>query len=59
VLLARELATIDALSNGRLVAAFGLGVEDPQEQAVFGVVDRREAAARSEEGRALLERTGD
>ena len=39
VLLAKELATIDALSNGRLVAAFGLGVEDPQEQAVFGVLD--------------------
>jgi probable F420-dependent oxidoreductase len=56
VLLAKELATIDALSNGRLVAAFGLGVEDPQEQAVFGVVDRKEAAARSEEAVRLIQR---
>ncbi len=55
VLLAKELATIDALSNGRLVAAFGLGVEDPQEQAVFGVVDRKEAAARSEEAVRLIQ----
>lgn len=56
VLLAKELATIDALSNGRLVAAFGLGVEDPKEQEVFGVVDRREAAARSEEAVQLIHR---
>jgi probable F420-dependent oxidoreductase len=56
VLLAKELATIDALSNGRLVAAFGLGVEDPQEQAVFGVLDRKEAAARSEEAVRLIQR---
>jgi probable F420-dependent oxidoreductase len=56
VLLAKELATIDALSNGRLIAAFGLGVEDPQEQAVFGVVDRKEAAARSEEAVRLIQR---
>jgi probable F420-dependent oxidoreductase len=56
VLLAKELATIDALSNGRLVAAFGLGVEDPEEQAVFGVVDRKEAAARSEEAVRLIRR---
>jgi Luciferase-like monooxygenase/von Willebrand factor type A domain len=56
VLLAKELATIDALSNGRLIAAFGLGVEDPKEQAVFGVVDRKEAAARSEEAVRLIQR---
>src|SRR5947208_5825199 len=55
VLLAKELATIDVLSSGRLVAAFGLGVEDPQEQAVFGVVDRKEAAARSEEAVRLIQ----
>jgi probable F420-dependent oxidoreductase len=56
VLLAKELATIDALSNGRLMAAFGLGVEDPQEQAVFGVVDRKEAATCSEEAVQLIQR---
>ncbi len=56
VLLAKELATIDCLSQGRLVSAFGLGVEDPKEQAVFGVVDRKEAAARSEEAVRLIHR---
>ena len=40
VLLAKELATLDRLSNGRLLPAFGLGVVDPREQQAFGV--RRE-----------------
>lgn len=56
VLLAKELATIDALSGGRLISAFGLGVEDPKEQEVFGVVDRKEAAGRSEEAVRLIHR---
>jgi alkanesulfonate monooxygenase SsuD/methylene tetrahydromethanopterin reductase-like flavin-dependent oxidoreductase (luciferase family) len=43
------------LSNGRLVAAFGLGVEDAREQAVFAV-DRAEAAGRTEEAVALIRR---
>jgi probable F420-dependent oxidoreductase len=55
VLLAKELATIDVLSKGRLVTAFGLGVEDPREQRVFAV-DRAEAAARTEEAVALMRR---
>jgi probable F420-dependent oxidoreductase len=55
VLLAKELATIDLLSNGRLVAAFGLGVEDAREQRVFAV-DRAEAAGRTEEAVALITR---
>ena len=55
VLLAKELATIDVLSNGRLVAAFGLGVEDAREQAVFAV-DRAEAAGRTAEAVALIRR---
>jgi probable F420-dependent oxidoreductase len=55
VLLAKELATIDQLSNGRLVAAFGLGVEDAREQRVFAV-DRAEAAGRTEEAVALITR---
>lgn len=37
VLLAKELATLDRLSNGRLLPAFGLGVVDPREQQAFGV----------------------
>lgn len=37
VVLAKELATLDRLSNGRLLPAFGLGVADPREQQAFGV----------------------
>lgn len=37
ILLAKELATLDRMSNGRLLPAFGLGVADPQEQQAFGV----------------------
>lgn len=44
VVLAKELATLDRMSNGRLLPAFGLGVADPQEQQAFGV--ERSARAR-------------
>jgi len=37
VLLARELASLDALSGGRFLPAFGLGRVDPTEQMAFGV----------------------
>lgn len=37
VVLAKELATLDRMSNGRLLPAFGLGVADPVEQQAFGV----------------------
>ena len=37
VLLAKQLATLDRMSNGRLLPAFGLGVADPSEQQAFGV----------------------
>lgn len=37
VILAKELATLDRISNGRLLPAFGLGVADPHEQQAFGV----------------------
>src|SRR5439155_23829520 len=43
VLLAKELATIDRLSAGRLVVAFGLGAPAPSEHEVF-FVDRTEQA---------------
>lgn len=37
VVLAKELATLDRMSGGRLLPAFGLGVADPHEQQAFGV----------------------
>jgi probable F420-dependent oxidoreductase len=37
VLLARELATLDALSGGRFLPAFGLGTADAAEHQAFGV----------------------
>ncbi len=43
VVLAKELATLATMSNGRLLPAFGLGAVDPVEQQAFGV-DRTERA---------------
>ncbi len=37
IVLAKELATLDRMSDGRLLPAFGLGVADPHEQQAFGV----------------------
>jgi probable F420-dependent oxidoreductase len=54
-LLAKELATLDRLSGGRLLPAFGLGVVDPREQQAFGV-DRAERAARFDEALPLIRR---
>ncbi|MEI2806803.1 MAG: LLM class flavin-dependent oxidoreductase [Albidovulum sp.] len=53
VVLAKELATLDRLSNGRLSPAFGLGVADPHEQQAFGVA-RTERAAWFDESMAVL-----
>lgn len=53
VVLAKELATIDRLSGGRLLPAFGLGVADPHEQQAFGVA-RGERAALFDESMAVL-----
>ena len=53
VVLAKELATLDRLSNGRLLPAFGLGVADPHEQQAFGV-ERGERAAWFDESMAVL-----
>lgn len=54
-LLAKELASLDRLSNGRLLPAFGLGVADPAEQQAFGVA-RAERAAWFDEALPLLRR---
>jgi probable F420-dependent oxidoreductase len=55
VLLAKELATLDRLSGGRLLPAFGLGVADAHEQQAFGVA-REERAAWFDEALPLLRR---
>jgi probable F420-dependent oxidoreductase len=53
VVLAKELATLDALSGGRFLPAFGLGVADRVEQQAFGV-KREERAAIFDEALALV-----
>ena len=55
VVLAKELATLDRLSAGRLLPAFGLGVADPHEQQAFGVA-RQERAAWFDEALPLIRR---
>lgn len=55
VLLAKELASLDRLSDGRLLPAFGLGIVEPVEQQAFGVA-RRERAAWFDEAVPLIRR---
>ena len=55
VLVAQELASLDRLSGGRLLPAFGLGVADPREQQAFGV-EREERAPWFNEALPLLRR---
>src|SRR3989440_6404006 len=54
-LLAKELASLDRLSDGRLLPAFGLGVADVNEQQAFGV-ERGERAAWFDEALPLIRR---
>jgi probable F420-dependent oxidoreductase len=53
VLVANELATVDALSDGRMLPAGGLGIEQPRELEAMGVA-RGERAARLEESVAII-----
>jgi probable F420-dependent oxidoreductase len=54
-LLAKEWATLDVLSAGRALPAFGLGVAHPVEQQAFGV-ERAERASIFDEALPLLRR---
>lgn len=53
IILAKELATLDRMSNGRLLPAFGLGVADPHEQQAFGV-ERAQRAKMFNEALAVM-----
>ncbi len=53
--LAKQWATLDLLSGGRALPAFGLGIVHPNEQQAFGV-ERSERAARFDEMLPLLRR---
>ena len=55
VLVAKEWASLDRLSNGRTLPAFGLGVADPREQQAFGV-ERGERAKWFDEALPLIRR---
>ena len=55
VVLAKELATLDFLSHGRLFPAFGLGGDESRDLAAVGV-SRKERAARADEMIALMRR---
>jgi probable F420-dependent oxidoreductase len=52
---AKAWASLDRLSGGRTLPAFGLGLADPHEQQAFGV-DRKERAARFDEALDLVRR---
>ena len=54
-LTATELASLDRLSGGRLLPAFGLGIADGHEQQAFGVA-RTERAALFDEALPLIRR---
>ena len=55
VLLAKQLATLDQLSRGRLLPAFGLGIVNALEQQAFGV-RREERAGWFDEALPLIRR---
>jgi probable F420-dependent oxidoreductase len=55
VLVAKEWASLDRLSGGRTLPAFGLGVADPREQQAFGV-ERGDRAKWFDEALPLIRR---
>jgi probable F420-dependent oxidoreductase len=54
-LVAKEWASLDRLSNGRVLPAFGLGVVDPNEQQAFGIA-REQRASWFDEALPLIRR---
>ena len=54
-LVAKEWASLDRLSGGRTLPAFGLGIADPREQQAFGVA-REDRAAWFDEALPLIRR---
>jgi probable F420-dependent oxidoreductase len=54
-LVAKEIASLDVLSGGRVLPAFGLGAADPREHAAFAVA-REDRAAMFNESLALIRR---
>jgi len=55
VVVAKEIATIDFLSGGRMLPAFGIGTEDDREYTAAGV-RKEERAGRTDEAVALIRR---
>src|ERR1044071_6786509 len=55
VVLAKELATLDFLSHGRLFPAFGLGGDESQDLQAVGI-DHRSRAGRTDEMIVLMRR---
>jgi probable F420-dependent oxidoreductase len=55
VVLAKEMATLDYLSNGRLLPAIGLGQEDPREYEACGV-SKEDRGRRSDEAMVVIRR---
>lgn len=55
VILAKSLASLDRLSEGRVLPAFGLGIADSAEQRAFGV-ERRDRAGWFNEALPLMRR---
>ena len=55
VVLAKEMATLDYLSNGRFLPAIGLGQEDPREYEACGV-SKEDRGRRTDEAIAVIRR---